>query len=425
MTGLIHLLTTAASDPSGPHANWKVATGYGIFAVSYFVFAIGKFPGMKIDRPGMAIIGAVLMVAFRVVNASEALRFIDFSTLVLLFSMMLIVAYLHLAGFFEWIAERIIARLKPRHLLPVVIVTTGTLSAFFVNDIIFLLMVPVTLLTTRRMGLKPLPYLLAVATSSNIGSVATITGNPQNMLIGSFSSLPYRYFLWHLGPVALIGLAVDWLIIRFMFGSEHVQENAKLPTSVTPRISLRELRKPAIVVALVLGGFIAGVPPAMMAAIGAALMLITRTQNPRQVYDEVDWGLLIFFVGLFLIVGGAENSGLTTHLFAFANRCNLQSAAILTVVTALLSNLVSNVPAVMLLKSLIPSFRDPHTGWLVLAMASTLAGNLTITGSVANLIVVERAKDEVHIGFWDYSRVGIPVTLATLIVGWAWLAWVR
>jgi Na+/H+ antiporter NhaD/arsenite permease-like protein len=183
------------------------------------------------------------------------------------------------------------------------------------------------------------------------------------------------------------------------------------------------LRKPAIVIALVLGGFIAGVPPAMMAAIGAALMLITRTQNPRQVYDEVDWGLLIFFVGLFLIVGGAENSGLTSYLFAFADHFNLQNTAILTVATAFLSNLVSNVPAVMLLKSLIPSFRDPHTSWLVLAMASTLAGNLTITGSVANLIVVERAKDEVHIGFWDYSRVGIPVTLATLAVGWAWLTW--
>ena len=378
---------------------------------------------MKIDRPGMAIIGAVLMVAFRVVNASEALRFIDFSTLVLLFSMMLIVAYLHLAGFFEWITEQIIARLKPRHLLPVVIFITGILSAFFVNDIICLVMVPFTLLTTRRMGLKPLPYLLAVATSSNIGSVATITGNPQNMLIGSFSGLPYQYFLWHLGPIALIGLAIDWLIIRLMFGREHVSENAEVLTSVTQHISLRELRKPAIVIALVLGGFIAGVPPAMMAAIGAALMLVTRTQNPRQVYDEVDWGLLIFFVGLFLIVGGAENSGLTSYLFGFADRFNLQNTAILTVATALFSNLVSNVPAVMLLKSLIPSFRDPHTGWLVLAMASTLAGNLTITGSVANLIVVERAKDEVHIGFWDYSRVGIPVTLGTLVVGWAWLTW--
>ena len=154
-------------------------------------------------------------------------------------------------------------------------------------------------------------------------------------------------------------------------------------------------------------------------------MLITRTREPRLVYDEVDWGLLVFFVGLFVIVGGAESSGLTRYLFEFAERFNLQNVGVLTAVTAALSNLVSNVPAVMLLKSLIPSFHDPHTGWLILAMASTLAGNLTITGSVANLIVVGRAHDEAHIGFWDYSRVGIPVTLATLAIGWVWLAWIQ
>jgi len=422
---LPHLLLAAVPGLSIPLAEWQVTAGYAVFAVSYFVFALGKLPGMKIDRPGMAIIGAVLMVAFRIVPAAEALRFIDFGTLVLLFSMMLVVGYLHLAGFFEWITEQIITRLKPRHLLPTVTFITGVLSAFFVNDIICLAMVPFTLLATRRMGLKPLPYLLAVATSANIGSVATITGNPQNMLIGSFSGLTYRYFIWRLGPVALIGLLLDWLIIRQMFGNDHVPEEAEGIKAVAPHVSLRELRKPAIVIVLVLAGFIAGVPPAMMAAIGAALMLITRTRNPRLVYDEVDWGLLVFFVGLFLIVGGAENSGLTRYLFEIADRFNLQNVGIFTAVTAVLSNLVSNVPAVMLLKSLVPAFRDPRTGWLVLAMASTLAGNLTITGSVANLIVVERAHGEVHIGFWDYTRVGIPVTLVTLAVGWAWLAWVR
>jgi Na+/H+ antiporter NhaD/arsenite permease-like protein len=422
---LTHLLLAAVPGLASPLAEWQVATGYAIFAVSYLVFALGKLPGMKIDRPGMAIIGAVLMIAFRIVPAAEALRFIDFGTLVLLFSMMLVVGYLHLAGFFEWITEQIIKRLKPHHLLPTVIFITGVLSAFFVNDIICLAMVPFTLLATRRMGLKPLPYLLAVATAANIGSVATITGNPQNMLIGSFSGLSYRYFLWRLGPVALVGLLLDWLIIRQMFGSDHVPEEAEGIKAVAPHVSLRELRKPAIVIVLVLAGFIAGVPPAMMAAIGAALMLITRTRNPRLVYDEVDWGLLVFFVGLFLIVGGAENSGLTRYLFEIADRFNLQNVGIFTAVTAVLSNLVSNVPAVMLLKSLVPAFRDPRTGWLVLAMASTLAGNLTITGSVANLIVVERAHGEVHIGFWDYTRVGIPVTLVTLAVGWAWLAWVH
>jgi Na+/H+ antiporter NhaD/arsenite permease-like protein len=419
------LLLAAVPGLTSPLAEWQVTAGYAVFAVSYLVFALGKLPGMKIDRPGMAIIGAVLMVAFRIVPAADALRFIDFGTLVLLFSMMLVVGYLHLTGFFEWVTEQIVTRLKPHHLLPTVIFITGLLSAFFVNDIICLVMVPFALLATRRMGLKPLPYLLAVATSANIGSVATITGNPQNMLIGSFSGLTYRHFLWHLGPVALIGLGFDWLIIHRMCGNDFVPGGAEGVAAAPPHVSTRELRKPALVIALVLVGFLAGVPPAMMAAIGAALMLITRTRNPRLVYDEVDWGLLVFFVGLFLIVGGAENSGLTRYLFDIAERSNLQNAAIFTAVTAVLSNLVSNVPAVMLLKTLVPAFCDPHTGWLVLAMASTLAGNLTITGSVANLIVVERAHGEVHIGFWDYSRVGIPVTLVTLAVGWAWLAWVR
>jgi Na+/H+ antiporter NhaD/arsenite permease-like protein len=422
--GLALLLTAPLPIPSGPMAEWKVAAAFVIFGISYVVFALGKLPGLKIDRPGMAIIGAVLMVAFGIVRAEEALRFVDFSTLVLLFSMMVVVAGLHLAGFFDWITAEIIKRLKPRHLLPTIIFITGILSAFFVNDIICLVMVPFALIATRQMRLKPLPYLLAVATASNIGSVATITGNPQNMLIGSFSGLDYRYFLLRLGPVALIGLLLDWLLIAWIYGSEHVQVEPEGAFPEPVQINLRDLRKPAIVVSLVLVGFLAGVPPAMMAAIGAALMLITRTRNPRMMYDEVDWGLLVFFVGLFLIVGGAENAGLTDYLFSIADRFNLQNTAVLTVITALLSNVVSNVPAVMVLKSLVPSFHDPRSGWLVLAMASTLAGNLTITGSVANLIVVERSKHDVQIGFWDYSRIGIPVTLLTLAVGWAWLTFI-
>jgi Na+/H+ antiporter NhaD/arsenite permease-like protein len=152
------------------------------------------------------------------------------------------------------------------------------------------------------------------------------------------------------------------------------------------------------------------------------MMLITRTRYPREVYQKVDWGLLVFFVGLFLIVGGAENAGLVARLLSFTRGWNLEHPAALTVVTALLSNVVSNVPAVMLMKSLVPGFADPHTGWLVLAMASTLAGNLTITGSVANIIVVERAKPEVEISFRDYFEVGLPITVLTLLVGWAWLS---
>jgi Na+/H+ antiporter NhaD/arsenite permease-like protein len=184
----------------------RVLAAYAIFFASYFVFALGKFPGLKIDRPGAAIIGAVLMVALRIMTAQQALGTVDFSTIVLLFSMTLIVAYLHLGGFFEWIAELTVLRLNARQLLAAVLFTSGVLSAFLVNDIVCLVMTPFVIGVTRRLALEPLPHLLALATASNIGSVATITGNPQNMLIGSVSQIGYLDFLVHLGPVAVGGL---------------------------------------------------------------------------------------------------------------------------------------------------------------------------------------------------------------------------
>jgi Na+/H+ antiporter NhaD/arsenite permease-like protein len=299
------------------------------------------------------------------------------------------------------------------------------LSAFFVNDIICLAMVPFVLSTTRRMGMKPLPYLLAVATASNIGSVATITGNPQNMLIGSYSGISYFVFLYHLGPVAVAGLFLDWLILAKAFPRAEAADSPHeaLASGEAPEPS--RLVKPGIVILVVLAGFLAGVPPAMMAAFGAASLLITRTREPRLVYDEVDWGLLVFFAGLFVIIQGAQSAGITDALLRFAKPLDIQSAGVFTVVTAALSNIVSNVPAVMLLKSMVPQFANPHVGWLLLAMASTLAGNLTITGSVANIIVVERSRDVAEIRFGDYFRVGLPVTVLTLLAGSVWLWWIK
>jgi Na+/H+ antiporter NhaD/arsenite permease-like protein len=407
-----------------PLSDVNLVAAYSIFIASYLVFALGKFPGLKIDRPGAAIIGAVAMVAFHIVPPREALQFIDFPTIVLLFSMMLIVGNLHLVGFFEWNVEFVLRRLRPAHLLPAVVFASGVLSAFFVNDIVCLVMVPFVLAIIRRLKLAPLPYLLAVATGSNVGSVATITGNPQNMLIGSFSGIRYTDFFLHLGPVALVGLFLNWAVLHWIFmrGRERQTSGEAIPL---PPLDLTRLTKPAVVVMLVIAGFLAGVPPAMMAALGAAALLITRTTEPRKLYDQVDWGLLVFFVGLFLIVGGAENSGIVARLLGFARHWNLQRLDVFTFVVVVFSNLVSNVPAVMLLKSLVPGFADPHTAWLALAMASTLAGNLTITGSVANIIVVETARPEVHIGFWDYIRAGFPNTFLTLLFGLAWLALVR
>lgn len=365
------------------------------------------------------------MVGAGVVAPSQALASVDFATLVLLFSMMLVVGGLHLAGFFEWSAEVVLRRLRPARLLPAVIFTSGILSAFFVNDIVCLVMVPLVLHITRRMGLAPLPYLLAVATASNIGSVATITGNPQNMLVGTYSAIGYRQFLLHLGPVAVLGLLLDWAVlhlVHFRGAAPLAGERAAIPL---PPLDLSRLAKPAALAGAVVAGFLLGVPPATAAALGAAALLVSRTRDPQRLYREVDWGLLVFFVGLFVVVGGAERAGVAENLLELARRWNLERPAVFTAAVALLSNVVSNVPAVMLLKSVVPGLADPQGAWLLLAMASTLAGNLTITGSVANIIVVETARPEVTIGFRDYLRTGVPVTAATLIAGWLWLAAVR
>ena len=401
----------------------RTVTAYAIFLGSYFVFALGKFPWMKIDRPGAAIIGAVLMVAFRIVGADEALQSIDFATIVLLFSMMVVVANLRLGGFFERIAEWIVERLHPHHLLPTVIFTTGVLSAFLVNDIVCLVMTPFVLHMARRLRLPPIPYLVAVATASNIGSVATITGNPQNMLIGSVSGITYLDFMRVLGPVAVAGLLLNWVLIYWLCLKGTGDRVPVADVLSAPEFQFEAMRlKPVVVLAVVLVGFLAGVPPALMAAIGAALLLITRTVEPKRVYAEIDWGLLVFFVGLFIIVAGAHRAGLTAALLEPIAAWDLHRLTVFVPVTAVLSNLVSNVPAVMLLRTVVGGFPDPHSGWLALAMASTLAGNLTITGSVANIIVVERAAAEgVAIGFREYFRIGLPVTIATLALGSAWL----
>jgi Na+/H+ antiporter NhaD/arsenite permease-like protein len=405
-------------------SHWHIAIAWVIFLASYLVFAIGKLPGTKIDRPAMAVIGAVLMFVFGILGSKEAVASIDFTTLVLLFSMMLIVASLHLSGFFEWVTRLAIEHLSGGQLLPGVIFVSGILSAFLVNDIVCLVMAPLVLGLCKRMQLRPVPYLLALATASNIGSTATITGNPQNILIGSLSGIPYSNFLSHLGPVALIGLFIDWAVLHWIHlrngNSAALLRKPEEPIAAAAPLEMHPAWPVAVSIG-VLMGFLAGFPPALVAASGGALLLVQRRYKPSAIYGDVDWSLLMLFLGLFLIIGGAQQAGITQQLLGAAERLNLHNAGVFTVVVTLLSNIVSNVPAVMLLKGLVPQFRDPHSAWLMLAMSSTLAGNLTITGSVANIIVVEKARSEAHISFVQYMKIGVPVTLLTLGVGLAWL----
>ncbi len=406
-------------------SHWNVVAAWTIFLASYLVFAVGRLPGTLIDRTAMSVIGAVAMFALGILTPDSAIASINFPTIVLLFSMMLIVASLHLSGFFDMITRLVIEHLKPQQLLPGVIFTSGILSAFLVNDVVCLFMAPLLLDICRRMRVNPVPYLLGLATAANIGSVATITGNPQNMLIGSASGIDYRDFLLHLGPVAVAGLFIDWAVLHWLEVRRHVSQITE--SEATEKVVHRE-EHPAWAVTVtvaVLAGFLLGYPPPLVAAAGGALLLIRRTRQPREIYGDVDWSLLVLFLGLFLILGGAHQAGITNELLGYAEKLNLHNSVIFAVIVVFLSNLVSNVPAVMLLRDLIPHFRDPHTTWLLLAMSSTLAGNLTITGSVANIIVVEKARQVTKISFWDYMRIGAPVTVATIAVGLLWLEFMR
>jgi Na+/H+ antiporter NhaD/arsenite permease-like protein len=345
---------------------------------------------------------------------------VDAHTLVLLFGMMIVAAYLRLSGFFRLVTYTAVRRARtPLGLLALVIVAAGVLSALFVNDVVCLVMAPIVLDLVRRLQLPPAPYLIALATAANVGSVATLTGNPQNMLVGSFSGISYRAFLLREAPVAVIGLALVFAVIWLAYRRRLPPALPAAPLDERGAVHHALMIKTMAAVSVMLVAFLAGVPIALVAIGGAAYCLLTRRVNPDKVYREIDWGLLVLFTGLFVVIGGVEASGLAGEILGGAAVVGLHRPAVLTAVTAVLSNLVSNVPAVLLFKTVIPTFGEPTRAWLLLAMASTLAGNLTILGSVANLIVVEQARGAgIQIGFLEYSRVGVPVTVLTLLVGW-------
>ena len=406
-------------------SEWRNAIALAAFVASYVGLALGRVPGFRIDRTGVAIIGATVMVVSGAVPWADAVASVDAPTLVLLFGMMIVTAYLRLSGFFRLVMTWALRRARtPRALLAAVVVASGVLSAFFVNDVVCLVLAPVVLEATRQLVLPPVPYLIALVTAANVGSVATLTGNPQNMLVGSFSGISYRSFLARQAPVAVVGLVCVFVAVATIYRRRLPNAPLEIPPDTRLAVHYPLMWKTIAATAVMLIAFLAGVPIAVVAIAGAAWTLFTRRVNPEKVYREINWSLLVLFAGLFVVTAGLERSGLIDVLLRWAEAANLQSPAVLTAVTAGLSNLVSNVPAVLLFKPLIGSFAEPRRAWLVLAMASTLAGNLTILGSVANLIVVEAARSaRVEIGFVEYCKVGVPVTLATLFLGWLLLAW--
>lgn len=401
----------------------KMTLIYGLVIVLiYAAIAIGRVPGLRMNRATIALSGAMLLVVIGAISEDAAIHAIDMGTLLLLGAMMVINANLRLAGFFRVVAGRTLRFARSPHmLLALVIASSGLMSALLMNDTICLMLTPLVIDLTRRLRRDPIPYLMGLATATNVGSVATITGNPQNIIIGRAGSIPYLTFLMHLGPVALVGLGICWLVIVLLFRDEFC---GRLPdTPPTPPRPFTPLLNRAIVVVIgLMAAFLLGAPVIIATCAAAGLLLISRLRPTRLL--ALDWDLLAFFAGLFAITGAIEATGIRDQFFAAGEALIAGGVPGLSLITAVLSNITSNVPAVMLLQTAIPALANPQQAWLTLAMASTLAGNFTLLGSAATLIVAELAGQQgVQLRFGAYLRVGIPVTLLTLAFGILWLMW--
>ena len=398
--------------------SWPVA----IFCLTYLLISGRQLKILPLNRPAAALLGAVLMVACSVMTPQQAYRAVDYDTLVLLLGMMIISAYLFLAGFFDWAADEILRHAPtPQALLLSLVLVSGSLSALLVNDTMCLMLTPLVVAVMVRGGLPLRPYLLALAMSANLGSVATLVGNPQNMIIGHLSRIPFLRFSASLLPVAAVGLALEYAVLRVGFRKELRSAVIQRPDTKPRPLDRRLLVLAFSVLALVFAGFVAGLDLSWTALAGGALLMVLARRDTHEVLKIVDWHLLLFFAALFIVVEGLSSTGLPDQAFhrmhslfgttAAAQAWNFGWFSVLG------SNVFSNVPFVLVAGKWINNFVQPELMWKVMALATTLAGNLTLLGSVANIIVVESARRHIQFGFWDYARFGIPVTVVTTAAG--------
>ncbi|MBX3602630.1 MAG: anion transporter [Rubrivivax sp.] len=400
-----------------------------IFVVVYAGMILGGLPRLMLDRAGVALLGAIAVIGLGEMTPAQAAAAIHLPTMLLLFSFMVISAQMRLGGFYSTITRFIVAlRLSPLVLLAMVILIAGALSAVFSNDIVCLAMAPVLAEACLRRRLDPVPYLLALACASNIGSAATLIGNPQNMLIGEVLSLSFAGYLDIALLPVLLGLVALWALLAWpaRHGVLLVDpEAAQLASMIrdVPRFDAWQTFKGlAVATALMLIFLLTDWPRDVAALVAAGVLLLSQKLHSSKVMGLVDWPLLILFMGLFVVNHALQDSGLTQHAMTWLGTqgLDLGDPATLFGTTLVLSNLVSNVPAVMLL---LPAATDPWAGPM-LALVSTLAGNLLIVGSIANIIVVDAARQcGIKIDWKQHARVGLPVTLVTLAITAAYLVW--
>lgn len=379
---------------------------------------------MALDRTGIALLGAIFLLAFGKIQPEEARRSIDVPTIALLLGLMVLSAQFRLGGFYAYITRRLGAMaVSPSAFLALLIVCAGLLSALLANDIVCLAMTPVLVEVCARRRLDPVPFLLALACAANVGSAATLIGNPQNMLIGQKLDLSFSGYIADAGAPVILGLASVWFVVNAKARGKWTKETSA-PTVEAAPFNAWQTGKGLLVLSTLIGFFLFTQLPREVLALGAAGgLLSSRHMASRKILGLVDWQLLVLFSGLFIVNHVLTASGSLEKIMTVVRSAgiNIQEPEWLFGTTVLLSNLVSNVPAVMLL---LPAAVHPLAG-PILALAGTLAGNMLIVGSIANIIVVEQARVlDIRITWKDHARIGIPVTSITLIFAAAWL-WLR
>lgn len=396
-----------------------------IFLVTYAGIAIGEIPGLALDRTGIAILGAIAMVASGVMSTEEAIRAIDFSTILLLYSLMVISSQFRLGGFYTWIALKITAMTdRPWRFLFIMMLASGGLSALLTNDIICFAFTPVITISTLRAGLNPVPYLIGLAMSANIGSAATIIGNPQNMLIGQIGRLPFgEFILWCLPP-SVFSLTGAYFVLKVFYSKKIFLQPSisSLQPEALPSFNRHQSTKGIIALLVLITLFFTPIPREVSAIVIAGLLLCSRTMRTRSILENIDWHLLTLFSALFIVIQAIEIIHLPERILGFleAHGISLHNLYNLTIISTVVSNLVSNVPATMLLTRFLE--QGVHEQWYVLALSSTYAGNLIVIGSIANLIVIEIASSYgVKITFKEHAKSGIPVTILSLLITMLWI----
>ena len=402
--------------------NW---VGIGIFVLTYVLISARRLSFVGLDRPAGALLGAVCCVVFGVLVPAEALRAVNGQTILLLFGVMGMGAFLGRDGFFDYLEQRVVSFSRtPTRLLGCIVWGAGLLSAFLTNDAVCVLGAPVVVRLIGRHELPPLPFLLALATAANTGSVGTLVGNPQNMLCAVLGHLSYREHLFLVGPLALICLGINHGLLFAVFRRELI--GRQLVHVGSPPVFSRHTGITLAVIAATAAAYMTGTDLAWSSAAGFAILILLDRRDTRPLWGRIDWSLLLFFAGLFVVVEGFMQSGGPTWLFTRfplhpGGDDSVFSWLRISTIFLVGSNIVSNVPFILVVRDQMATLPDPTLGFELLTVASTFAGNLTLLGSVANIIVAESARDIGGIGFFDYLKVGLPLAIITTLVGLIWL----